>query len=89
MGLGDASRAETELDQALTGGQSQTVGPFSFYIRDKHWEWSDEVQQMHGYAPGSRPNPPTPISIPTTTPMSRAPWRTLDGRERRSARGTA
>ena len=57
--LGDASRADAELDQALTGGQSQTVGQFRFYITDERWDWSDEVQQMHGYAPGSLPNPTT------------------------------
>ena len=59
-GLGDASRVDTALDQALTGGQSQTVGQFRFYTDDERWDWSDEVQQMHGYAPGSLPNPTTP-----------------------------
>jgi hypothetical protein len=54
-GLGDASRADTELDQVLSGGQPQTVGHFRFYIDDERWEWSDEVQHMHGYAPGSLP----------------------------------
>jgi PAS domain S-box-containing protein len=58
-GLGDASRADTALDQVLSGGQSQTVGQFRFFIDDERWEWSDEVQQMHGYAPGSMPKPTT------------------------------
>jgi PAS domain S-box-containing protein len=52
-GLGDTAL------QALSGGHSQTVGQFCFYIDDERWEWSDEVQQMHGYAPGSLPNPTT------------------------------
>jgi hypothetical protein len=47
------------LDQALVGGQPQTVGQFRFFIDDERWEWSDEVQQMHGYAPGTLPNPTT------------------------------
>jgi PAS domain S-box-containing protein len=58
-GLGDASRPDSALDQALTGGQSQTVGRFRFYIDDDRWEWSDEVQEIHGYAPGEMPNPTT------------------------------
>jgi PAS domain S-box-containing protein len=47
------------LDQALTGGSAQTVGRFWFFIDDERWEWSDEVQQIHGYAPGEMPNPTT------------------------------
>jgi hypothetical protein len=39
-GLCDASRAAA-LDQVLSGGQSQTVGQFRFYIDDERWEWSD------------------------------------------------
>jgi fructose-specific component phosphotransferase system IIB-like protein len=35
------------------------VGKFRFYIDDEVWEWSDEVQQMHGYAPGTMPRPTT------------------------------
>jgi fructose-specific component phosphotransferase system IIB-like protein len=57
--LGDASRPDTALDQALTGGRSQTVGQFRFYIDAERWEWSDEVQVMHGYTPGVLPNPTT------------------------------
>lgn len=56
--IGGAERAR-ELDQALTGGQAQTVGRFRFFIDQERWEWSPEVQQMHGYAPGEMPNPTT------------------------------
>lgn len=31
----------------------QQVGWFRFYFADERWEWSDEVQAMHGYEPGS------------------------------------
>jgi PAS domain S-box-containing protein len=58
-GLGDASGPDSDLDQALTGGQAQTVGRFRFFIDDERWEWSDELQQIHGYAPGEMPNPTT------------------------------
>jgi PAS domain S-box-containing protein len=29
------------------------VGWFRFYFDDERWEWSPEVQRMHGYLPGS------------------------------------
>jgi len=39
--------------QALTGGTPQQMGWFRFYFADQHWEWSAEVQRMHGYEPGT------------------------------------
>jgi PAS domain S-box-containing protein len=54
-----ASSPDSELDHALNGGQAQTVGRFRFFIDDERWEWSDEVQQMHGYTPGEMPTPTT------------------------------
>ena len=41
------------LEQALAGGSPQRVGWFRFYFADEHWEWSDEVQALHGYEPGT------------------------------------
>lgn len=58
-GLGSGSTADSKLDQALTGGQAQTVGRFRFFIDEERWEWSDEVQQIHGYEPGEMPSPTT------------------------------
>jgi hypothetical protein len=40
------------VGQALAGAP-QRVGWFRFYFGDHHWEWSDEVQRMHGYEPGT------------------------------------
>jgi len=57
-GLGE-SEQDSELDRALTGGQTQTVGRFRFFIDQERWEWSPEVQEIHGYAPGEMPNPTT------------------------------
>jgi hypothetical protein len=31
----------------------QQVGWFRFYFADQRWEWSAEVQRMHGYQPGT------------------------------------
>jgi|SRR5947209_10461233 len=41
------------VEQALAGGVPQRVGWFRFYFTDQRWEWSDEVQRMHGYEPGT------------------------------------
>ncbi len=44
---------QDSVEQALTGGQPQRVGWFRFYFADERWEWSDEVQILHGYQPGT------------------------------------
>ncbi len=41
------------VEQALAGGAPQRVGWFRFFFADQRWEWSDEVQRIHGYEPGS------------------------------------
>lgn len=43
----------TAVEEALAGGAPQRVGSFRFYFADQRWEWSEQVQQMHGYEPGS------------------------------------
>jgi hypothetical protein len=41
------------IEQALAGGDPQRVGWFRFYFSDEHWEWSPQVERMHGYEPGT------------------------------------
>lgn len=41
------------VEEALAGGAPQRVGSFRFYFADQRWEWSEQVEQMHGYEPGS------------------------------------
>jgi PAS domain S-box-containing protein len=41
------------LGEALTGGGPHRVGWFRFYFDDDRWEWSPQVEKMHGYLPGS------------------------------------
>lgn len=41
------------IEQALSGGHAQPAGWFRFYFTDQRWEWSEQVQRMHGYEPGS------------------------------------
>jgi len=31
----------------------ERVGAFRFYFGDQRWEWSEQVQRMHGYQPGT------------------------------------
>lgn len=42
-----------DVEQALAGGAPQRAGWFRFYFTDLRWEWSEQVQRMHGYEPGS------------------------------------
>ena len=41
------------VERALAGGDPQRVGWFRFYFDDDRWEWSPQVERMHGYLPGS------------------------------------
>jgi len=41
-----------EVDQAFAGAP-QRVGWFRFYFEDQRWEWSEQVQRMHGYEAGT------------------------------------
>jgi hypothetical protein len=45
--------AEEPLEGAPAEGEPRGVGWFRFYFADERWEWSAQVQQMHGYEPGS------------------------------------
>jgi PAS domain S-box-containing protein len=42
-----------DVEQALAGGSPQRAGWFRFFFADQRWEWSEQVQRMHGYQPGS------------------------------------
>src|SRR5271163_4342220 len=41
-----------DIEQALAGGAPQPVGWFRFYFADQRWEWSEQVQHIHGYRAG-------------------------------------
>jgi fructose-specific component phosphotransferase system IIB-like protein len=42
-----------DVERALAGGTAQPAGWFRFHFTDQRWEWSEQVQRMHGYEPGS------------------------------------
>jgi ANTAR domain/PAS fold len=59
---GTSARIASELQRADAftavfdgvGVASETrVGAFRFYFDDQRWEWSEQVQRMHGYQPGA------------------------------------
>ena len=41
------------LEQAVTSGVPQRVGWYRWFFDDERWEWSPEVEQIHGYQPGT------------------------------------
>jgi fructose-specific component phosphotransferase system IIB-like protein len=43
----------TPVDAARADTESQRVGWFRFYFADERWEWSPQVERMHGYEPGT------------------------------------
>jgi PAS domain S-box-containing protein len=44
---------ETPVDRALAAGDPERVGWFRFYFAEERWEWSPQVERMHGYEPGT------------------------------------
>jgi fructose-specific component phosphotransferase system IIB-like protein len=44
---------QTPVERALAGGDPQRVGWFRFYFADERWEWSPQVEHMHGYEAGT------------------------------------
>ena len=47
----DGNREAVEL--AMGTGEPQRVGRFRFYIDGHRWEWSENVERLHGYEPGT------------------------------------
>ncbi len=41
------------VERAVAGGAPQPAGWFRFYFTDQRWEWSEQVQRMHEYPPGT------------------------------------
>lgn len=44
---------ESPLERALAGGKPHPTGWFRLYFEDERWEWSPEVERLHGYEPGT------------------------------------
>ena len=37
----------------VANGEAQRVGRFRFYLDGQRWEWSETVERLHGYEPGT------------------------------------
>jgi ANTAR domain/PAS fold len=48
-----AAHDAASVEHALAGGEPQRVGWFRFTFADERWEWSPQVERMHGYEPGT------------------------------------
>jgi PAS domain S-box-containing protein len=57
--VGSPAMVEVKGQDALTAVFEEAavaperVGAFRFYFDDERWEWSEQVQRMHGYQPGT------------------------------------
>jgi ANTAR domain-containing protein/PAS domain-containing protein len=48
----DSRSSNGEVEQTLAAGGPQRAGWFRYFFDDDRWEWSPQVQRMHGYLPG-------------------------------------
>jgi PAS domain S-box-containing protein len=44
---------EDAIEFGVSAGEPQRVGRFHFYIDGQRWEWSQSVERLHGYEPGT------------------------------------
>jgi hypothetical protein len=49
----DLNGDSANVERALAGGEPEPAGWFRFYFADQRWEWSEQVQRLHGYEPGT------------------------------------
>ncbi|MDH6246623.1 PAS and ANTAR domain-containing protein [Mycobacterium sp. OTB74] len=47
------SQESWEVAAVFSGGETQRVGKFQYFVADQRWVWSDQVARMHGYEPGA------------------------------------
>jgi len=45
--------AQVEIGEQLSAISPEDMGWFRFYFDDQRWEWSEQVQRLHGYQPGT------------------------------------
>ncbi len=49
----DTPEARPAVEHVLADGAPRRVGWYRFYFAGERWEWSPEVELMHGYEPGT------------------------------------
>jgi PAS domain S-box-containing protein len=60
-----------EVAAVFSGGDTQTVGKFQYFIDTQQWVWSDQVARIHGYEPGAA-EPTTELLLSHKHPDDRA-----------------
>src|SRR6201986_2498616 len=53
VGVKGADAAVNAVFDEVAVASETRVGAFRFYFDDQRWEWSEQVQRMHGYQPGT------------------------------------
>jgi ANTAR domain-containing protein/PAS domain-containing protein len=66
-----AKPGNSPVERARAGDAFQRVGWYRFYFDDERWEWSPEVEAIHGYRPGTA-NPTTDVVLSHKHPEDRA-----------------
>ena len=52
--MSESAREDAELElEELAAVSPERMGWFRFYFDDHRWEWSEQVQRLHGYRPGT------------------------------------
>jgi hypothetical protein len=52
--VSESAREDAELElEELAAVSPERMGWFRFYFDDHRWEWSEQVQRLHGYQPGT------------------------------------
>jgi PAS domain S-box-containing protein len=59
------------VEHAIGTPDAQRVGRFRFYIDGQRWEWSENVERLHGYEPGTV-TPTTELLLSHKHPDDRA-----------------
>jgi PAS domain S-box-containing protein len=49
----DLDESHEAVELAVGTGEPQRVGRFRFYTEGQRWEWSENIERMHGYEPGT------------------------------------
>ena len=67
--VGNHDGFEARFASPITAGsaEAQRIGRFSFYVDGQRWEWSENVERLHGYEPGTV-DPTTDLVLGHTHP---------------------
>ena len=60
--MAGAVNEDSTVERALAGGAPQHFGWYRFFFEDQRWDWSPEVERIHGYEPGTV-NPTTRLVL--------------------------